>query len=132
MATIFEKIASGEVPSCKVAESERYYAFLDINPLAPGHTLVIPRKATDYMFDLSDDDYAGLMLFAKRVAAALKRTYPCQRVGMAVVGFDVPHAHVHLVPMQDAQDIDFNRSRRKFTFGELQHITEGIADNFDS
>jgi len=132
MATIFEKIASGEMPSAKVAESDKYYAFLDINPLVMGHTLVIPRKGTDYLFDLSDDDYVGLMLFAKKIAIALKRTFPSCRVGMGVVGYDVPHAHIHLVPMDDERDIDFiNGVRREFTDGELQHIAEGIADNLE-
>ena len=99
MASIFSKIVKGEIPSYKVAEDEYYYAFLDINPLQKGHTLVIPKKETDYLFDLSDEELAGLMVFAKKVARAIGKTIPCQRVGVAVLGLDVPHAHVHLVPL---------------------------------
>ncbi|MDR1153774.1 MAG: HIT family protein [Bacteroidales bacterium] len=129
MASIFSKIAQGEIPSYKVAESDQYYAFLDINPLVKGHVLVIPREETDYFFDLSDDDLGGIMVFAKKVAKAIQRTIPCKRVGVAVIGLDVPHAHVHLVPLQGAQDIDFNRPKLKLTQEEFRLIADGIAAN---
>ena len=130
MSSIFSKIARGEIPSYKVAESEKYYAFLDINPLVEGHVLVIPKEETDYLFDLNDDDFAGIMAFVKEVALAVKKTIPCKRVGLAVLGFDVPHAHVHLVPMQNMQDIDFNRQKLKLTQEEFQSIAKKIADNY--
>ena len=129
MASIFTKIAKGEIPSYKIAESDQYYAFLDINPLVRGHVLVIPKVETDYLFDLSDDDLSGIMMFAKKVAAAIKKVYPDKRVGMAVIGFDVPHAHIHLVPMQGIQDIDFKRERVKLSTEEFQSIAEKIAEN---
>lgn len=108
MATLFSRIAAGEIPSFKCAEDERFYAFLDINPVAKGHTLVIPRKETDYLFDLGDEDLAAFMLFAKRVAIALKQAMPCRKVGMAVLGLEVPHAHIHLVPLHSEGDMDFH------------------------
>ena len=129
MASIFSKIAKGEIPSYKVAESDKYFAFLDINPLARGHVLVIPREEIDYLFDMSDDELCGIMAFSKTVAAALKKTFPERRVGMAVVGFDVPHAHIHLVPMLNVQDIDFNRARLKLSPEEFQSIAENISEN---
>ena len=131
MASIFSKIAKGEIPSYKVAESDKYYAFLDINPLAIGHTLVIPKEETDYLFDLSDEDFNGLMMFAKKIAAAIKKTYPDRRVGMAVIGFDVPHAHIHLVPMQNMNDIDFKRARVKLSNEEFKSIAESIIRNYE-
>jgi len=130
MASIFSRIVKGEIPSYKVAESDKYYAFLDINPLVMGHILVIPKEETDYLFDLSDETLCGIMLFTKKVAAALKKTYPDKRVGLAVVGFDVPHAHIHLVPMEGVQDIDFKRARVKLTLEEFQLISKKISDNF--
>ena len=105
MATIFTKIVRGEIPSYKVAEDERYYAFLDINPLQKGHTLVVPKREVDYLFDLDDEELAGLMVFAKRVAAAIGRSVPCKRVGVAVLGLEVPHAHVHLVPLTEEKSL---------------------------
>ena len=126
MASIFSKIARGEIPSYKVAENERYYAFLDINPLVKGHVLVIPKEETDYLFDLNDDDLGGIMLFSKKVAAAIEKTIPCRRIGVAVIGFDVPHAHIHLLPMQNMQDIDFNRPKLKLSSQEFQSIAEKI------
>jgi len=130
MASIFSKIAQGEIPSYKVAESDRYYAFLDINPLVEGHVLVIPREETDCLFDLSDDELGGIMVFAKKVAKAIKRTVPCKRVGMAVIGFDVPHAHIHLIPLQGAQDIDFNRPKLKLSQDEFQSIADRINKKY--
>ena len=129
MATIFSKIVKGEIPSYKVAENDKYYAFLDINPLVIGHTLVIPKEETDWLFDLSDENLGGIMVFAKKVAKAINKTYPDRRVGMAVIGFDVPHAHIHLVSMQSMQDIDFNRPRIKLSKEEFQKIAKEIAEN---
>jgi histidine triad (HIT) family protein len=129
MASVFSKIVQGEISSYKVAESDRYYAFLDINPLVRGHVLVVPKEETDYFFDLNDDALVGMMLFAKKLAKAIQTTIPCQRVGVAVIGFDVPHAHVHLVPLQSVQDIDFSRPKLKLTPDEFQSIADKIAGN---
>ena len=111
--SIFSKIAAGEIPSYKCAESEKFYAFLDISPLAKGHTLVIPRKEVDYIFDLADDDIAELQVFAKRVAVALKAAFPCRKVAQVVLGLEVPHAHIHLIPMQSEADVDFRKEFSK-------------------
>jgi len=127
MASIFSKIARGEIPSYRVAEDDRYYAFLDINPVAEGHVLVIPREETDYLFDLSDDELGGIMIFAKKVAKALKKAIPCKRVGVAVIGLDVPHAHIHLIPLQGVHDIDFSRPKLKLSQEEFQAIAAKIA-----
>lgn len=105
---IFSKIAAGEIPSYKCAENDKFYAFLDINPLAKGHTLVIPRREVDYFFDLNDDEIAEMMVFAKKVAVAIKKAFPCRKVGMAVLGLEVAHAHIHLVPMQTEKDMLFS------------------------
>lgn len=115
MASIFTKIVNGEIPSYKIAESDKYYAFLDINPLQKGHTLVIPKKETDYIFDLTDEELSGLMVFAKKVAKAIEKTVPCQRVGVAVLGLDVPHAHVHLVPLNGGDDLNFCNAKKHFS-----------------
>jgi len=131
MATIFSKIAQGEIQSYKVAENDNYYAFLDINPLVKGHVLVIPREETDYLFDLSDDALAGIMMFAKQVAKAVQKAVTCKRVGVAVIGFDVPHAHIHLVPMQSMQDIDFSKPKLKLSQEEFQSIARSIAGCMD-
>ena len=131
MASIFTKIARGEIPSYKVAENEKYYAFLDINPLVEGHVLVIPKEETDYLFDLCDNDLGGIMVFAKKVAKAIQKTIPCKRVGVAVIGFDVPHAHIHLIPMQGMKDIDFSRPKLKLTPEEFQSIALRISGNMD-
>ena len=128
MASIFSKIVAGEIPSHKVAEDENFYAFLDIFPLAKGHTLVIPKKEVDYLFDLDDELYAGLQLFAKKVAVALKKAIPCKKVGVAVLGLEVPHAHIHLVPMQSEQDINFANPKKKFSPEEFEQIRKSIAD----
>ena len=119
MASIFARIAAGEIPSYKVAADDRFYAFLDINPVAKGHVLVIPRAEVDYIFDLDDDTLATLHVFAKRVARALKAAIPCRKVGMAVLGLEVPHAHIHLVPMQSEGDMDFRREKLQLTAEEM-------------
>ena len=107
--TIFSKIIAGDIPCYKIAEDENYFAFLDINPVNWGHTLVVPKQETDYIFDLSDDELAGMAVFTKRVAGALKRVIPCRKVGVAVLGLEVPHAHIHLIPIQNEGDMDFGR-----------------------
>ena len=127
MASIFSKIAAGEIPSYKVAEDDNYFAFLDINPVAPGHVLVIPKHEVDYIFDLSDDEYQGLTLFAKRVAEALKRAMPCKKVGVAVLGLEVPHAHIHLVPMRSEQDLNFAKPKLTLPAEEMAAIAARIA-----
>lgn len=131
MASLFSKIVSGEIPSYKVAEDEHYYAFLDINPLQKGHTLVVPKKETDYIFDLSDEELAGLMIFAKKVAKAMGKCIPCQRVGVAVLGLDVPHAHVHLVPLNSGNDLNFCNPKKQFASEEMQACADLIAQNME-
>ncbi len=131
MATIFSKIAAGEIPSWKVAEDENYYAFLDINPLAEGHTLVIPKKEVDYIFDLDDDTYLGLTAFAKKVAIALKKAIPCKRIGVAVLGMEVPHTHIHLVPLQSERDLDFTKEKKQLSPERFKEIAEAIAANIE-
>lgn len=126
---IFAKIAAGEIPSYKVAENEKYYAFLDINPLKEGHTLIIPRREEDYFFDLDDIELAEIMIFAKRVAEAIKKAFPCKKVGMAVLGLEVPHAHIHLVPMQSEGDMNFANEKLKLTEEEFKVIAEKIQNN---
>lgn len=130
MATIFSKIASGEIPSYKVAEDDRHYAFLDINPLTPGHTLVIPKKEVDYIFDLSSEEYTALQLFAKRVAEAMKQSLPCQRIGVAVIGLEVPHAHIHLVPINKESDMNFFKEKLSLEDKDMKDIAASIAANF--
>ena len=115
MASIFSKIVKGEIPSYKICEDENFYAFLDINPLKEGHTLVIPKEETDYIFDLNDDLLGGMMVFAKKVALAIDQTIDCKRVGVAVLGLEVPHAHIHLVPLNDLHDIEFSKPKMKFS-----------------
>ncbi|MBR2298054.1 MAG: HIT family protein [Bacteroidales bacterium] len=131
MATIFTRIVNGEIPSYKVAESDRFYAFLDINPLAQGHTLVIPKNETDYIFDIEDQEYQELFLFAKRVAAAIKKAIPCKRVGVAVLGMEVPHAHIHLVPLQTEGDMDFRKAKLSLTPETFKEIAEKISQSFE-
>lgn len=126
MATIFSKIVAGEIPSYKVAEDEQFYAFLDINPLAKGHTLVIPKREVDYFFDLEDDEIAAMQVFAKKVATAIKKAFPCIKVGQAVLGLDVPHAHIHLVPMQSEKDMLFTNPKLKLTAEEFKEIANRI------
>jgi histidine triad (HIT) family protein len=127
MATIFTKIINGEIPCYKIAEDERYFAFLDINPLKAGHTLVVPKKETDYIFDLDDDQLKGIVVFSKKVAAAIKAAFPCNRIGIAVLGLDVPHAHVHLVPIDSMEDINFRKPKLKFTPEEFKEIAKRIT-----
>lgn len=127
MATIFSRIISGEIPCHKVAEDAHYFAFLDISPLAAGHTLVVPKKETDYIFDMDEKDYAGLCLFAKKVARGIEKVIPCKRIGIAVIGLEVPHAHIHLVPMNSMSDIDFKKSKLKFSAEEFTDIATKIA-----
>lgn len=130
MATLFSRIAGGEIPSYKVAEDDRHFAFLDINPVHPGHVLVIPKKETDYIFDLDDEEYAALMLFAKRVAKALKAAIPCRKVGVTVIGLDVPHTHVHLVPMDKGDDMNFCGQKLTLPADEMEKIAANIASHF--
>ncbi len=126
MPTIFSKIVSGEIPAYKVAESIEFLAFLDISPLAEGHVLVIPKKEVDYIFDIDDETYAGLQLFAKIVARGLRAAIPCKRIGVAVIGLEVPHAHIHLVPMNSVSDLNFARPKLSFTPEQLEATAEKI------
>ena len=127
MATIFSKIIAGEIPSYRIHEDDRYYAFLDINPLAEGHTLVIPKVETDYLFELEDDLLADMMVFAKKVALAIDQTMACKRVGVAVLGLEVPHAHIHLVPINSLYDIEFSRPKLKFSEEEFRATASKIS-----
>lgn len=128
MATIFSRIAAGEIPSYKVAEDERHYAFLDINPMARGHVLVIPRKEVDYLFDLPADEYASLMEFARKVALKIQSAIPCQRVGVAVIGMEVPHAHIHLIPINAESDMDFRKPKLRLSPDEMSAIAKAISE----
>ncbi|MEN8155697.1 MAG: HIT family protein [Bacteroidota bacterium] len=127
MSTIFSKIIAGEIPSYRIHEDERYYAFLDINPLAKGHTLVIPKVETDYLFDLEDDLLGDMMVFAKKVARAIDKTIDCKRVGVAVLGLEVPHAHIHLVPINSLHDIEFSRPKLQLSKEEFESIAQKIS-----
>ncbi|MBN1415087.1 MAG: HIT family protein [Bacteroidales bacterium] len=131
MTTIFTRIIKGEIPCYKIAESDDYFAFLDINPLAKGHTLVVPKEETDYLFDLSDETMAGIAVFAKKVARAIGKSVPCKRVGVAVLGLEVPHAHIHLIPINDLGDINFARPKLKLTSEEFEEIAEKIRSSLD-
>ena len=132
MATLFTRIAQGEIPSYKVAENEDYYAFLDISPLAQGHTLVIPKKVEDdYIFHLDEATYEGLWAFARRVATALKAAVPCKRVGVAVLGMEVPHTHIHLVPLQSEGDLDFRKTRPSFTPEQMAQTAAAILAEYE-
>ena len=131
MSTIFTKIASGEIPSYKVAETEDFYAFLDINPIVRGHVLVIPRKIEkDYIFDIDDAAYSCLWAFAKKVAEAVKKAIPCKRVGVAVLGMEVPHAHIHLVPLNSEADLDFRKPKLELSKEEFTRIAESILTEY--
>ena len=127
MATIFTRIINGEIPCYRIAEDERYFALLDINPLRAGHTLVVPKVETDYIFDLSDDQLSGLILFSKKVAKAIRSAIPCNRIGVAVIGLEVPHVHIHLIPMDSMEDINFKKSKLKFSAEEFEKIAEYIS-----
>ena len=131
METIFTKIVKGEIPCYKVAENDRFFAFLDINPLAKGHTLVVPKNATDYIFDIEDEELGAMMVFAKKVAKAIKANYPCQKIGMTVIGLEVPHAHIHLVPINGVYDIDFRREKLNLTAEQFQEIANKIANSME-
>ena len=124
--TIFSRIIAGEIPCYKVAEDEKYFAFLDISPLAKGHTLVIPKREVDYIFDLTDEEIAGLQVFAKKVAVAIKKAIPCVKVGQCVLGLEVPHAHIHLVPMQSEADLRFTNPRVELSAEEFEEIAKSI------
>lgn len=126
MPTIFTRIINGEIPCYKIAEDEKYFAFLDISPLAKGHTLVVPKMETDYIFELDDTTLAGMMVFAKKVALAIDAATDCKRVGVAVVGLEVPHAHIHLIPIYHVSDIDFSRPKLKLEKREMENIAENI------
>lgn len=130
MASIFSRIVAGEIPSYKVAEDDKNYAFLDINPVAEGHVLVIPKQEVDYIFDLDDDSFTSLQLFSKRVAEALRKAIPCRKVGMAVLGLEVPHAHIHLIPLQNEGDMDFRAPKKQLSPEKMAAIAEAIAKNF--
>ena len=131
MASIFTKIINGEIPSYKIIEDKNYYAFLDIFPLAKGHTLVIPKKEVDYLFDLGDETLAGLNLFAKRVAKAIGKTIDCKRVGVVVLGLEVPHAHIHLIPLNSEADACFSQPKLKLSEEEFKEIAEQISSEFE-
>jgi histidine triad (HIT) family protein len=132
MPSIFSRIINGEIPAWKVAESEHFLAFLDVNPLAKGHTLIVPKLETDYFFDLSDEEITGIMLFSKKVASALRITLPCLRIGMSVIGLEVPHAHVHLVPLNSMGDINFSNSRLNLSAEEMEAIAASIRSAYDN
>lgn len=128
--TIFSRIVAGEIPSYKVAEDENYYAFLDINPVAQGHTLVIPKREVNYLFNLEQDEYLGLWAFARKVAAALEQAVPCKRIGVAVLGMEVPHCHIHLVPLNTEGDLNFAKEKLSLPAEQMQAIAAAIAEKF--
>jgi histidine triad (HIT) family protein len=132
MPSIFTRIVNGEIPCHKIAETEEFLAFLDVFPCAPGHTLVIPKQEIDYIFDLDDALYAGLMQFSKKVAAAVEQAVPCKRIGIAVIGLEVPHAHVHLIPINNTSDADFSKEKLKLTHQEFEQIASAIRLNIPS
>ncbi len=130
MATIFTKIINGEIPSYKIAEDDNHYAFLDINPVAPGHTLVVPKKEVDYIFKLEDEELAALNIFAKRVAQAMEKAMPCKRIGVTVIGLEVPHAHIHLIPITQESDMYFNKGKMTLDPKDMADIAERISKEF--
>ncbi len=130
MATIFTKIINGEIPSYKVAEDDKHYAFLDINPVAPGHTLVVPKKEVDYIFKLEDQELADLNVFAKRVAKAMEKAMPCKRIGVTVIGLEVPHAHIHLIPINQESDMYFNKGKLTLDPKDMADMAQAIAKEF--
>ena len=131
MASIFTKIIDGEIPCYKIAESETCFAFLDINPLAKGHTLVVPKKEVDYIFDVEDELYTDLMLFAKKVGKAIEKVVPCERIGVTVIGLEVPHAHVHLIPINGISDMNFAKPKLSLTQEDFAQLAEKIATEID-
>ena len=126
MASIFSRIVAGEIPCYKIAENERYFAFLDISPLTPGHTLVIPKREVDYLYDLNDVEIAEINVFAKKVAEAIRKAVPCKRIGLAVIGLEVPHAHIHLIPIQKERDMLFSNPKLKLSQEEMEKIAAEI------
>ena len=132
MASIFSKIINGEIPSYKIAEDDKFYAFLDINPLAKGHTLVVPKKEVDYIFNINDEEYQELFLFAKKVGVAIGEVVECKKIGLTVIGLEVPHAHIHLIPINSIHDMDFKREKLKFTSEEFSEIANKIAASYNS
>lgn len=132
MASIFTKIINGEIPSYKVAESDEFYAFLDINPLAKGHTLVIPKNETDYIFNIEDEEYKNLFAFAKKVGLAIEKVVPCKKIGLTVIGLEVAHAHIHLIPINTIYDMDFKQAKLKLTNDEFVEITNAISKEFEA
>lgn len=130
MATIFSKIVKGEIPCYKVAENDKFFAFLDINPLREGHTLVIPKQEIDYLFDIDDDNLAEMIKFSKKVAKAIEKVISCKRVGVVVLGLEVPHAHIHLIPINDEADVSFSKPRVKLSNEEMEAIAEKIRNAF--
>lgn len=132
MATIFSKIAAGEIPSYKIAENDKFYAFLDINPLVKGHTLVIPRREVDYIFDMEDEELADMHLFAKSVAKAIEKAIPCKRVGVAVMGLEVPHAHIHLIPINKESDMIISNPKQKLSDEEFVTIASAIKTAWEN
>ena len=131
MASIFSKIVAGEIPCHRIAESDDFLAFLDIQPVQTGHTLVIPKKEIDYLFDLEDEHLAALMQFAKKVAQGLRKSVPCNRIGVTVIGLEVPHTHVHLIPINSLSDMDFTRPKKNVSHDELAHLAEHIRSFLD-
>ena len=132
MATIFSRIIAGEIPSYKVAENEQFYAFLDINPLVKGHTLVVPKREVDYIFDLEDEEVAAMQMFAKGVALAIQQAFPCKKVGQAVIGLEVPHAHIHLIPIQKESDMLFSNPKLQLSGEEFVEIAKSIHEAWES
>lgn len=129
--TIFSKIIAGEIPSYKCAENDKFYAFLDINPVAQGHTLVVPKHEVDYIFDLSDDELAEMIVFAKKVALAIQTAYPCRKVGMAVLGLEVNHAHIHLIPLQSEGDMDLRKPKLQLSAETMKETAENILKAYE-
>ena len=132
MATIFSRIIAGEIPSYKVAENEQFYAFLDINPLVKGHTLVVPKREVDYIFDLEDDEVAAMHVFAKSVALAIQKVFPCKKVGEAVIGLEVPHAHIHLIPIQKEFDMLFSNPKLQLSNEEFVTIAKALNEAWEN
>ncbi len=130
MATIFTRIVKGEIPCYKIAEDERFFAFMDINPVAVGHTLVIPKREDDYIFNLDDDEIGAMMVFAKKVAKAIEKAVPCKRIGVAVIGLEVPHAHIHLIPITQEGDMDFKKPHVKMSDEEFREVQKKIVEQF--
>lgn len=130
MATIFSRIVKGEIPCYKIAEDEQFFAFLDINPVAKGHTLVIPKRENDYIFDLDDDEVAAMMVFAKKVAKAIEKAVPCKRIGVAVIGLEVPHTHIHLIPISNEGDMDFRKEHVHLSEDEFRELRQRIVAQF--